>query len=84
MKKTVVPLLFYDILRGLKALCARSYQRSYYLICIYCGFYGPARSVQHGYRKPENPRKNPAKAGTGRDRFEILRLQVFPNPTRRG
>ena len=24
------------------------------------------------------------KAGTGQDRFEIFRLQVFPNPTRRG
>ena len=45
MKKTVVPLLFYDILRGLKALCARSYQRSYYLICIYCGFYGPGMNL---------------------------------------
>ena len=31
------------------------------------------QSVQHGYREPE---KNPVKAGTGRGRFEILKLQV--------
>ena len=32
--------------------------------------------VQHGYQKPENPRKKPVRAGTGRDRFGIFRLQV--------
>ena len=32
--------------------------------------------VQLGYRKPENLRKKNVKAGTGRGRFEILRLQV--------
>ena len=33
--------------------------------------------MQHGYRKPENPRKKPVKAGTGQGRFEIFRFQVF-------
>ena len=65
MKKTVVPLLFYDILRGLKALCARSYQRSYYLICIYCGFYGPGRVCNMVTGNPRTREKTPRKQAQG-------------------
>ena len=43
---------------------------------FFCVMISLEQSVQHGYRKPENPRKKPVKAGTGQDRFEILRLQV--------
>ena len=41
-------------------------------------------SVQHGYRKPENPRKKPVKAGTGQVRFEIFRFQVSQTRPERG
>ena len=40
--------------------------------------------MQHGYRKPENPRKKPVKAGTGQGRFEIFRFQVSRTRPERG
>ena len=87
----VFPLLYYTPLWQLKKLKSWGPFWSYQLNCkansahlahfrgkwtgltVLFSWY---QSVQHGYRKPENPRKKPVKAGTGQDRFEILRLHV--------
>ena len=41
---------------------------------LFSQFNSSSQSVQHGYRKPANPRKNHVKAGTGHGWFESLRL----------